>query len=207
MRMLRRNQRRNRRGFSLIEVTMAVSIFGVIGYGLFAAVDAGNNSQRAVASMVSRTQSMRAANATLAAELKLGTDSSIDVVVLPDNNHQLTFMHPIELAGALGWGVFDPTLGPTEAEQNRTDWKIRYTVDSVIVGGVTNRRLLRQVLDDTGAIQDTDVLVEGLQDGAAVNPGFSVTRAGDMWAVQVTLAGATGGSNGGGVSFHVKTRN
>ncbi len=196
-----------RAGFSLVEMTIAVSIFSVIGYGLFVAVDAGNDSQRAVATATARAKELRTMNSMLANELKLAADGNITVAVLPDSNDQVTFMHPITNAGTLSWGVFDPTLGATEAEQNRENWKLRYTVETVVQGGVPNRRLVRQMLDDLDAIQSSDVLLEGLADGLEEPRGFSVTKVGDMWEVQVTLTGATAGGHGGGVHFHVRTRN
>jgi len=207
MNLLHKHPATRRKGFSLVEVTVAMSIFSVIGYGLFAAVETSNGSQRAVSSAVAKNETMRSMKSIMADELKLAADDNITVVTLSDNNHQVTFMHPIQLAGSLGWGVFDPSLGPTEAEQNLPNWQVRYTVDSVVQSGNVNRRLVRQVLDDSGAIQNTDVLIEGLKGGGAIPPGFSVTRAGDMWEVQVTLIGTTNGGHGGGVSFHVKTRN
>lgn len=204
---LRTQRQGSTTGFSLVETAIAVSMFSVIGLGLFAAVDTSNNSQRAVSQAVAIGKDFRATNAVLAGELKLAADNNITVVVLPDANDQVTFMHPVVNAGVLGWGVFDSSFGTTEAEQNRVDWKLRYTVDSVVEGGVTNRRLVRQVLDDLDAIQSSEVLLEGLADGLGNPRGFSVARAGDMWEVQVTLAGATEGGHGGGSDFHVKTRN
>lgn len=204
----RRLCRRHRQGgFSLLELMISLSIFGVIGYGLIEAVEMGGNSQEAVADAVESNEGMRSANSILSSELKLSSDDNITVVLLDDGNDQVTFMHPVQVAGVLDWGVFDATLGATEEEQNRPDWMIRYTVDTVVQGTTVNRRLVRQVLDDLDVIQSTEVVLEGLRRGDAEPRGFSVRRAGDMWEIQVTVAGATEGSNGQGEVFHVKTRN
>ncbi len=194
-------------GFSLVEMSISLAIFGVIGYGLTGAVQMGQASQAAVASMVATSGDLRTVNTILLNELKLTSDDNITVAALPDGNDQLTFMHPIEIAGVLGWGVFDTQLGTTEAEQNRADWQLRYTVESIVEGGEVTRRLVRQIIDELDAIQDSEVIIEGLRAGTDNPRGFSVTRAGDMWNIAVSLVGTTPGSTGKGVEFHVKTRN
>ena len=194
-------------GYTLLEMAISVTIFAIVGFGLVRAVDMGKGSQRAVAERVEANAQMRSVRSLIAEDLSLSDDDNISVEVLPDGNDQLSVMQPIVSGGDLTWGVFDMSLGDTDEDRNREDWKIRYTVDSVVAAWGTNRRLLRQIVDDLDVVQQSEVVLEGLRHGAGDPRGFSIAKSGDMWDVQITMSGESHGAHTQGVSFHVRTRN
>ena len=195
-------------GFTLLESMVALSIFGAVGYSLMIVVDVGNHSQKTVARVAAENQSLRTAALSLIDELRTSTDTTITVVALPDGNHRLRFMLPIDVGGALGWGVYDKTLGPDAPSQNRANWSVQYTVRDVPNGnGTVVKQLLRQLLDDTQSVQKETVIAEGLHSGTDVHPGFTVVKTGDVWAVTLSTEGHVEGKAGIRAVFHVQTRN
>jgi type II secretory pathway component PulJ len=197
-----------RSGLTLIESMVGVALFAVIGYALSIAVSVGNHSQRMVLNMVSEDRDLRAATTMLMKELRMARDASIATFALPDSNTRLTFQVPIDDAGAASWGVFDRTLGSTSSLQNRVNWSVRYTVRDVVNGsGAVNKQLVRQILDDLGAVQREKVLAQGLRTGAVAPAGFHVARQGDVWEVTLSTAGRSEGQAGIRTVFHVQTRN
>lgn len=208
--MNRRNGRPRspRTGLTIVELAVATSIFVVVGYALFGAVEMGRNSQQTVLRSVSSNSDIREANSTLIEELKTGGETTVVVDTLGDGNHQLTFMQRIEVGGSLEWGVFDESLGVTPEEQNKPGWQVRYTVVSVpLGGGEFDRRLVRQVLDEAVVVQSQRTVIEGLRDGADTPRGFSMTKSGDMWEISVATVGHHQNEQGQGTIFHVHMRN
>jgi hypothetical protein len=130
------------------------------------------------------------------------------VTTLADGNHEMTFMQPIVAGGVMGWGVFNRAYGPDPEDQNKEDWQIRYTVESIPLGdGDFNRRLVRQILDEESEVQEQEVVIEGLRSGLQNPPGFSVIEVGDVWVVNVHTVGPHENSTGKGAEFHVRMRN
>ncbi len=197
-----------RSGLTLIESMVGVALFAVIGYALSIAVSVGNHSQRMVLNVAAEDRELRAATTTLMRELRMSSDATIATFALPDGNTRLTFQMPMDDAGAASWGVFDRTLGSTWALQNRVDWSLRYTVRDVISpGGAVNKQLVRQILDNVGAVQRERVLAQGLRPGGAAPFGFRVTQVGDIWEVTLSTTGRSEGQAGIRTVFHVQTRN
>lgn len=186
---------------------ISVSLLAVMGYGLFLALATGIGSQRRVSSFADSNRALRDAHARLREDLLLSADDQLTITVLGDGNDQLDLMHPVEVGGVLEWGVFDESLGTTPAEQNRPDWLIRYTVDVVVMGGVADRRLVRRIIDDLGAVRTEEILLTGLRTGTDDPPGFKIDPAGDLWQVTVSTEGTRETGQGRGTSFHVRTRN
>jgi hypothetical protein len=208
MRILALPRKSTRSGLTLIESMVGVSLFAVIGYALSVAVSVGNHSQRMVMNMASEDRSLREATMTLMKELRTTADSTIAVVALPDNNSRLTFQMPIDVGGAASWGVFDRTLGPDAATQNRANWSMRWTVrDVVAANGTVNKQLVRQILDDAFAVRKEKVMAQGLRSGAAAPAGFRVAQQGDVWEVTLSTVGQVEGQAGIRTVFHVSTRN
>jgi hypothetical protein len=208
MRILALPRKSARSGLTLIESMVGVSLFAVIGYALSVAVSVGNHSQRMVLNMASEDRSLRAATMTLMKELRTTADSTIAVAALPDNNSRLTFQMPIDVAGAASWGVFDRTLGPDAATQNRANWSLRWTVRDVVgANGTVNKQLVRQILDDTFTVRKEKVMAQGLRSGAVAPAGFHVAQQGDVWEVTLSTTGQVEGQAGIRTVFHVSTRN
>jgi len=200
--------RQRRRGFTLLEVVIATTIFTVIGYTLLQSVALGESSQATIQGIASSNKWTREVHDVMSNELKVSDDDHILVTQLADGNTQLSCMHRIEVAGVPAWGVFDASLGDTVEDQNREDWQIRFTVEEVpAIGGGAERALVRQLIDADGTIQTTKVLARGLRDGAADPPGFAAAKVGEMWVIQITEEGRTNDQAGKRTNFHVKTRN
>lgn len=195
---LRRNA-----GFSLLEVTLASSIFMIIGYVFASAITMGTSSQRLVMQSAEDSESLREATSALRSELKITNDDMVGVTALAGGNHQLAFQVPIELGGAVLWGAEHEDIGPDPIE----GWQVCYTVNEEVVGGETERTLVRQILDDEGNVQVEEAVVSGLGSGAEDPAGFQVQKSGDMWVVTLSLEGQMEGVRGRSSEFHVKTRN
>ena len=190
-------------GFTIIESMVSLAIFGVVGYALAVVVDVGNHSQQTVIRTAAQGRALRSATTCLTDELRSSSDAQITVTVLGDGNHQVRFMMPIEVAGAMTWGVHDKTLGQDPADQDRPGWFIQYTVRTV----GANRQLVRQVLDNALVVQREHVITDGLRSGADVPPGFRMVRNGAMWEITLSTVGSTDGEAGIRAVFHVQTRN
>jgi type II secretory pathway component PulJ len=207
-RSARASRRPSRAGFTLVEALVSVSIFSVVGYALAVALDVGHDSQRTVIRIAEDDRSLRESTRKLVDELRSTAEATITVTVLPDGNHELRLMQPIDVAGVAEWGVFDRTLGPDAASQNQAGWWIRYTVrDDPGGGAAAEKQLVRQIVDENLVVQRERVLAQGLRDGDDVPPGFSVVQQGDVWEVSFSTEGETEGTTGIREVFHVRARN
>jgi prepilin-type N-terminal cleavage/methylation domain-containing protein len=208
MKMRHASKRSSRSGFTLIESMVAITLFAIMGYALTVAVSIGNHSQKMVLNMASEDRSLRASTMMMLQELRTARGASMAVTTLADNNSQLEFQMPVDNAGVADWGVYDGTLGATDALKNRVGWKMRYTVRDVASGnGRVDKQLVREEIDDLGAIQKLKVLVHGLRAGNVAPEGFKVVQQGAVW--QVTLSTTSQGEGQAGIRtvFHVQTRN
>jgi len=197
---------RARRGFTLLETTVALGVFLVLSYSLVVTLDMASDSQGAVTARSVEVRSARAAHAHFADELRQTDPDDVQITTLADGNHEVSFRQPIEVGGAAVWGVFDMTLGATEDERNRVDWRLRYTVTSAVEGGQTVRQLVRQIVDDQDNVVLQRAVSYGLAAGDGTAPGFRLTRAGDVWRVE--LGTVQHGSNSyRKEDFHVGIRN
>jgi prepilin-type N-terminal cleavage/methylation domain-containing protein len=195
------------RGFTLLELLIALAIFSVVGYGLALTAKVGMTSEAEVLRVTAENRGLREAGSALADELSSSRDSSITTAALADGNQRVRFMLPIDDAGAAAWGVHDRRLGRTTAEQNRASWFVQYTVKGVAANGGFDRQLVRQVLDDAGTLQREDVLAHGLCNGTGAAPGFRVAKNGSIWEITITTEGPLATSPGKGTVMHVRTRN
>lgn len=208
MNRARSSRPRSRGGFTLLELTIAAGILGVLGYSLSLAVKMSRDSQRTVTRVAQESRTKRESIAQLIQDVRESTDTRITVTVLGDNNHEVTLQQPIEIAGVLGWGVYDRELGPAAVDWSRTDWSVRYTVRQVVgPAGAPVRQLVRRILDDGFAMQREEVLVEGLRDGNDVPPGFRMVQVGDVWEISLATDGENANSSGQLSDFHVRPRN
>ena len=203
---LRRNSAA-RSGFTLLESLVSLVVFSVIGLALALATNAGQQTERSVARVSSENRSVRSLSQTLTDELSASCDTQITVTHLPDGNDTLRFLMPIQNGTTLGWGVYDRTLGTTEAAQNRAGWSVCYTVSSTTAQGVTTRRLVRQELDTAQHVQKQKVVLDRLRSGSSTPPGFTARKQGAMW--EITLSADSPLPQGHGIEevFHVQARN
>ncbi len=199
---------RSRAAFTLMELTIAAGIMGVLGYSLSLAVKMSRDSQRTVSRVARDSRTTRDSIAQLIKDVRETTNTRITVTVLGDNNHEVQLQQPLEIGGVLGWGVYDRTLGPTDVDWSRTDWFVRYTVRSVVgPTGAQVRQLVRRILDDGFVVQREEVLVEGLRSGNDVPPGFRMVQVGDVWEISLATDGVNATSAGQLSEFHVRPRN
>lgn len=208
MRRARFSAARSRAAFTLMELTIAAGIMGVLGYSLSLAVKMSRDSQQTVSRVARDSRSTRESIAQLIQDVRETADARIVVTTLGDNNHQVQLQQPIEIAGVLGWGVYDRNLGPLEADWSRADWFVRYTVRNVVgPTGAQVRQLVRRVLDDGLVVRREEVLIEGLRDGNDVPPGFRMVQVGDVWEITLATDGVNANSSGKLSEFHVRPRN
>jgi len=195
-------------GFSLVELTVALALFALVGYALLCAIDSGRDCHQAVMRAVSDNEMIRETAGGLRNELRVSSDDVITVETLGDLNHQVTFMLPILVGGALAWGVYDQAYGADEELRTKEDWSVRYTSRMVTMGpGPQVRALVRQILDDEGEVFEEEVLVPELRGGDENPPGFTMIKSGDLWEITITTVGRVAATPGARAAFHVRTRN
>lgn len=185
-------------GFTLLELSISTVILAVVGYSVSAAVKLGNDSNSTVMQVASDSRGQRKSITQLIDDVRMSTNTRITITTASNGNSQVQLQMPIEVAGALVWGVRDRRLGEDEDTWNQADWIVRYLVDD-------DGRLVRRVVDLNGATRLEDVLDDDLLEGVGT-PGFRMVQAGAVW--QVNLATRRG--DHGTVSrneFHVRTRN
>lgn len=196
-----------RAGFTLLEAMVSLVLFSAIGGALVLAMQAGQETERSVANESAANRSLRSAPRRLTDELRSSSDAQITVTALPDGNDSVRFKVPTQVGTTLSWGVYDPTLGTDEASQNRAGWSLRYTVDSVVVHGVTTRRLVRQVLDQNAVVQKQRVVLDRLRSGTDTPPGFTVRKQGALWEITLSAVARKAQDRGLEEVFHAQARN
>ncbi len=195
------------RGYTIVETVVAATIFSVVGYALLMAVRLGAGSQQEVIRVATESQSLRESIRALTVELRQTNDSQITVTALGDGNSELTFRHGIEIAGNYTWGVHDTSLGTDVEAQTKEGWSVRYSVTESVADGVTTRQLVRQLLDEDGALQQEDVLVRGLCSGTADSPGFLVEDGGAVWVLTISVENKANNKGSKSMVVHVNTIN
>ena len=196
-----------RSGMTLLETLLTLLVFSVIGGALALATRAGQETERAVTDESNRNRALRSAARLLTDELRSSSDAQISVTALPDGNDTLRFMVPMQDDTALGWGVHERTLGGDEAQPDRTGWSLRYTVEIAGTGKQATRRLVRQVLDASQAVQRQQVVIERLRAGTDDPPGFTVRRRGALWEITLAADARRGRDRVIHEVFHVRARN
>jgi len=203
MRCIIRNP--SRAGVTLIELMVTVSILALVITATMETIGTGAASSRSVTTGVRENADLRDSGKRIGQELRSAGGGRFDVVVLGDGNHELTFQVPVTVGGVAGWGVYDRHLGGDEADWNRVDWSVRYTV---VPGDDGERLLVRQVLDDADIVQRETTLSGDLRAGNANPAGFQVVDQGDVWEVVITTESASAiGGDAGGMKLHVYTQN
>ncbi len=198
-------RRADRRGMTLIELTIAMSVFLVVGYVLARSVEMGRDVRGSVEALARANADLREVARRVGDDLRVARSDTLTVVDLPGGDQEVTLEQPIVVGGVPDWGVYAPELGPAEEDRNRPDWSVRYTVRESVVNGTLRRDLVRRILDDTGALRREEVLFQGLSGGGT--PGFQVVQAGDVWEVRLVADGAGPDGTGRQVVIDVRTRN
>ncbi len=195
-------------GFTLVEMMVALGVFGLLGYSLTITADVGSDSQRTVMSVVAEDRALRSTLTSAVEELRASRDDTISVTTLADGNHQLRFMQPIEVGGSAVWGVHEFALGPDAVSQDRAGWSLQYTVHARPQSdGSVVRELVREILDDALVVQRSRVIVSRLRGGGGDPPGFHVVHQGEVWVLTLSTEGRAEGTTGMKAVFHVQTRN
>ena len=187
-------------GFTLVEVSVAMTIFLMIGVAVSHTVKMADGSQDTVREMSEENKGHRKAVSELMDELRTAGAETLEVETDQDGNHILTFQQRIPVGSEveLGWGVDDATLGTQQ------DWQVRYLVKTEQPAGqAETRRLMRQVLNSEQALErEAEVLASLSQEG----PAFLVDSMGSMCQVTLVTEGLAGGRESESV-FHVRPRN
>ena len=208
MNVFRRKDRARPPGLSLIEVSVASTVFLILEYALVGSLQMGKKSTDTVIRVAVENENLRKANHDLVKDLSVASDASITVETLADNNHRVTFMLPIEVGGNMTWGVWDPALGADPVSQTKENWNVRYTVVTVPDGsGGTTRRLMRQILDLGGLVQLEKPIADGLRSGNDDPPGFRVVKPGIMWQLSVSTIGEEASDKAKTATFDIWPRN
>ena len=195
---------RRTRGFTLIETTVALTIFAALGYTLSIVAALGKHSQTTITGLAVEDRSLRDATRDLIEDLRTSSDTTITVTTLADGNQQVKFMQPIDVAGVSTWGVYDRMVSGTPA----ANWHVQYTVKNVALGGgAIDKQLVRQVLDDTDTLKRETVLADNLRSGNPAPPGFQMVKVGLVWQITLSTQGKVEGKSGIREVFHVQTRN
>jgi hypothetical protein len=164
-------------------------------------------SQRSSQSILLDSKSsagIRRAAELISLDLKQASAANVVIASLSDQNHSVTLRKPVAMtAGAITWGVTEVELGSDEATRTRAGWSVRYTV----TGPAAERTLLRQIIDDVGAVRIERTLLRGLRPGSGMKPGFRVTAAGTMWRLQIGVDREGTATAGDAVSFDISMRN
>ena len=194
-----------RAGVTMLEVMIAVSVLGILTTGVMGTVGSSTGSSARVTTSAMENAELRKSGKLLSTELRSAGGDRFELTDLPDGNSELTFQVPVAIGAVASWGVYDRYLGTTEADWNRADWSLRYTV---VPGPDDTSQLVRQVLDDLDVVQRQTVITEDLRDGLADPPGFRVEDMGDVWEVIITTTHARViGGESGGAKFHVRSNN
>lgn len=200
--------RAHRSGFTLVEVLVALTLFSVLGYAVLLALGVGRSSSGAVEDLADESHSVRVASSALQDDLRATNVAHVAIDTLADGNHAVRLQVALDAGGTVAWGVHERALGATAAAQDRAGWFVRYTVvDAAAGGGATEKQLVRQVVDDTGAVRAARTLVRGLRPGASAPRGFGLVRQGGVWEVTLSTVSLHAGQPGMRVVFHAQSRN
>ncbi len=203
-----RTSQRARAGFTLIELAIALTLFLVMGYAVTTSLQVARRSNATVDRVANEDRALRSAADALLDDLRSTNAANVTITTVSGQNSQLTLRVPIQIGGAITWGVHERALGATAALQDRAGWSVRYLVQNTPLGnGNFDRELRRQVLDDTNVVRDEQTVMHGLRAGADVPPGFRVAQTGDVWEVTLSTEGAIAGRAGMRTLFHVRSRN
>lgn len=194
----------SQRGFTLLEVMIAAAILSVVGLGLTQGLQLANQTNDTVQDRSTQNRQTRKGLDLLRNELKSTRESLLSIVTESSGNHRLTFQVPVDGSGVTSWGVYEKTLGPDNASQNREGWELRYAVVPDVQG---TPQLVRQIVDDGGALQAQRTLINGLvgSDDPA-GPAFTLQATGSVW--ELRLVTRPNPNDGAQIdTFHVRLRN
>lgn len=203
-----RNARRARGGFTLIELTIGLTLFLFLGYVVTTSMQVARNSNATVDRVASEDRALRDAAGSLMEDLRSSNAANVTITSPANQNSSLVLRVPIEVGGAIAWGVHERGLGPAAADQDRAGWSVRYRVVDVALGnGQFNRELRREVLDAGNAVRLDEIVMRNLRAGSDAPPGFRVAAVGDVWEITLSTVGAIAGRAGLRQVFHVRSRN
>lgn len=203
--LLATSRRRPCRGYTLLEVLISTSILAMLGWALADAALMAESSHSAVESGTSSNRALRKATALISSDLKGARSSTLALTPGLGGNSQLIIEQAIEVGGNPAWGVHERRLGPTVAQQSREDWTLRYAAVDTGAGAEIERRLVRQILNETGDVMLEDTVLRRLAAGG-IQGGFVVAPTGGVWEIALRTIGGTQG-NEKFVRFQVRTRN
>ncbi len=189
------------RGMTVLEITIASTVFAIVAYTMMAGASMGVRSERAVAEMVVESRALHDTCARLEEELSNAKSLEVVHAVDEDGWSSLEFQMPFTDETGLVWGVVDRALGVSAEERARVGYSLRYEAAALADG---TRQLVRRILDDEGDIMHTEIVVPTLATSGAA--GFTVTDTGAVWVVTIRYAQGTK-AQAQEVVLHVTSRN
>ena len=138
----------------------------MVGVAISHTVRIADGSQGTVQEMSEENRGHRDAIAGLTDDLRTAGEHTLTVVTDNNQNHVVSFRQPVEVNGALVWGVDDDMLGAHQG------WKIRYVVHQTQTESGVTRKLMRQILNAEGGLERQ---VEALESVTTSGPGFRMT--------------------------------
>ncbi len=198
--MIRARRNGRRAGYTLLELAISTVLLGTVGYSISLGVKMGQESHATVMRVSSESRAARKSLSTLVEDVRASSDSRITVTTDGNGNSQVRLLQPIEVGGAMVWGVRDRRLGEDEDAWNQENWSVNYAVDA-------QDRLVRTIVDDVGATRFEDALADDLGNDGVGSPGFRVARSGDIWQVNIVTRHGVHDEGISESEFHVRTRN
>lgn len=180
---------------SLVEVTIASTLFAGLGYVLLLSLRVSESSHESVASNADASEELRETASVMREELRSALMSSVSVMSPPGGTSVLTLQTAVRSSGSTpAWGAYDRNLDPDPDACHKAGWSLRYSVAS---SGVNQGDLVREILDDAGGIALTETLAHDVNT-------FQVTESGEVWVIQVATTASDGTSYA--EEFDVRTR-
>ena len=201
------SSRGHERGYSLLELTVALLCTTVLVLGVMSVVQGGRKTSGFVRTETKAVKALRDTTSLIANDLRNANPKTMAIAEIGDGNHTVKLSQLLEVCdGVMKWGVYDKSLGDTEDLRTREGWVVKYDItvverrnttkditkdqslDSVVKdeGVWFNRRLHRRLIDENGVIQQDRIICNWLRHPKdSSNPSFRVEASGSMWKVRL----------------------
>ena len=190
------------RGFSMVEIVIAVALSVLVCLAAVAMVSVSRNGHERAISAVRTTGQMRESSLCMREDIAQSSNAGrFFVTTAGDGNQVIRMQRPITLPGGVtSWGADDPSL-PLEQRQRDGCW----TTYEVVTRDA-DRLLVRRVVDSMGAIVGELVMARGVAAGSANPLGLRVDTIGMTRRITIGF-NSTSNQATPSISFDVVLRN